>query len=269
MTSGVRHAPRRVWRRGGWQEGDRALPEEVPVAFTYDGAAHAVMMATPDDLRDFAIGFSLTEGILSSPEDIEALEVVSLPTGIDLRFWLHPGRSEALAARRRRMAGPVGCGMCGLETLSQARRVVPRVGKGITLSPDRIEVALAALSSAQALHAQTRAVHAAGFWHPRLGLVALREDIGRHNALDKLAGALATRRMVAESGMVMVTSRISVELVQKAAMMGATVLAGISAPTMLALEVAEAAGITVIGIARQDGFEVFTHPARVRDMAPA
>jgi FdhD protein len=269
MTAGLRHATRRAWRDGHWQEGDRALPEEVPVAFTYDGAAHAVMMATPDDLRDFAIGFSITEGILTDPDDVEALEIVPLPTGIDLRFWLHPGRGEALAARRRRMAGPVGCGMCGLETLSQVQRELPHVGAGIVLSPTDIEQALAALPSAQALNTETRAVHAAGFWHPRQGLVALREDVGRHNALDKLAGALATRGVPAAQGMVMMTSRISVELVQKVAMLGATVLAGISAPTTLALEVAEAAGITVLGICRRDGFEVFTHPDRLREAEAA
>jgi FdhD protein len=269
MTPGSRQAPRRAWRAGNWQDGDRALPEEVAVAFTYDGTAHAVMMATPDDLRDFAIGFSLTEGILTDASEVEALEIVPLPTGIDLRFWLQSDRGDALAARRRRMVGPVGCGMCGLETLSQTRRAVPTVGGGITLSPEEIETAIAALSPAQALNAETRAVHAAAFWHPRKGLVALREDVGRHNALDKLAGALSTRALPASEGMVMVTSRISVELVQKAAMLRAPLLAGISAPTTLALEVAEAAGITVLGICRCDGFEVFTHPYRVREAAPA
>ncbi|MDB5369082.1 MAG: fdhD [Roseomonas sp.] len=267
MNAGVRHAPRIAWRHGGWQDGDRALAEEVPVAFTYDGAAHAVMMATPDDLRDFAIGFSLTEGILHSPDDIETLEVVTVPAGIDLRFWLHRDRSEALLSRRRRMAGPGGCGMCGLETLAQAQRAVPRVGAGTPVSPGMIEAALAALPAAQSLNARTRAVHAAGFWHPQRGLVAVREDVGRHNALDKLAGALACLPMEAGSGMVVMTSRISVELVQKAAMMGVTVLAGISAPTVLALDIAQQAGITVIGIARQDGFEVFTHPHRIREPA--
>ena len=263
MNIGARPAPRRAWRAGGWVDGDRALPEEVAVAFTYDGTAHAVMMATPDDLRDFAIGFSLTEGILSHADEVEVLEIVPLPTGIDLRFWLRADRAEALGARRRRMAGPVGCGMCGLETLSQAQRRVPQVGAGVRFAPEDIAEALAALPEAQRLHAETRAVHAAGFWHPIGGLLALREDVGRHNALDKLAGALAARAQRAGEGMVMMTSRISVELVQKAAMMGATVLAGVSAPTVLALEVAEAAGITVVGIARRDGFEVFTHPWRI------
>lgn len=265
MMPGSRQAPRRAWRTGKWQDGDRALPEEVAVAFTYDGTAHAVMMATPDDLRDFAIGFSLTEGIVTNPDEIEALEIVPLPAGIDLRFWLQSGRGEALAARRRRMAGPVGCGMCGLETLSQTRRSVPTVGEGIMLSPAAIEAALETLPPAQALNAETHAVHAAAFWHPHRGLVALREDVGRHNALDKLAGALSTRAVPAAEGMVMMTSRISVELVQKAAMMRVPLLAGISAPTTLALEVAEAAGITVLGICRRDGFEVFTHPYRVRE----
>ncbi|WP_233553115.1 formate dehydrogenase accessory sulfurtransferase FdhD [Teichococcus wenyumeiae] len=269
MMPGSRQAPRRAWRGGNWQDGDRALPEEVAVAFTYDGTAHAVMMATPDDLRDFAIGFSLTEGILTHADEVEVLEIVPLPTGIDLRFWLQPGRGEALAARRRRMAGPVGCGMCGLETLAQVQRAVPEVGPGVALSPEEIEAALASLPPAQALNTETHAVHAAAFWHPRRGLVALREDVGRHNALDKLAGALAARSLPAAEGLVMVTSRISVELVQKAAMLGAPMLAGISAPTTLALEVAEAAGITVMGICRRDGFEIFTRPHRVLEAAPA
>ncbi|MFD1108038.1 formate dehydrogenase accessory sulfurtransferase FdhD [Pseudoroseomonas ludipueritiae] len=269
MMRGARQVPRRAWRGGNWQDGDRALPEEVAVAFTYDGAAHAVMMATPDDLRDFAIGFSLTEGILTHADEVDALEIVPLPAGIDLRFWLRSDRGEALAARRRRLAGPVGCGMCGLETLAQTQRAVPRVGPGIELLPGQVQEALAALPPSQALNTETHAVHAAAFWHPARGLVALREDVGRHNALDKLAGALAARALPAAEGMVIMTSRISVELVQKAAMLGAPLLAGISAPTTLALEVAEAAGITVLGICRRDGFEVFTHPHRVREEAPA
>ncbi|WP_237181237.1 formate dehydrogenase accessory sulfurtransferase FdhD [Roseomonas haemaphysalidis] len=265
MNIGARAAPRRAWRAGGWVEGDRALPEEVAVAFTYDGVSHAVMMATPDDLRDFGIGFSLTEGILEDASEVESLEVVSLPTGIDLRFWLRADRGDALAARRRRMAGPVGCGMCGLETLSQAQRAVPRVGQGARFTPQEVAAALEALPPAQQLHAETRAVHAAAFWHPALGLAALREDVGRHNAMDKLAGALAARALRPADGMVLMTSRISVELVQKAAMMGVAVLAGVSAPTVLALQVAETAGITVVGIARRDGFEVFTHPWRIEE----
>ena len=257
-----RPLPRKLWRDGAASEGDRAVAEEVPVAFTYDNAAHAVMMATPADLEDFAVGFSLTEGVVTHPAEISELEVIGVPAGVNLRMWLAGGPSDAFAARRRRYAGPAGCGMCGLETLAEANRAVPVVTSGLRVSAGDVAAAVAALPALQALNMRTRAVHAAAFWQRGHELVA-REDVGRHNALDKLAGALARTGRSAARGMVVMSSRISIELVQKAAMIGAPVLVAVSAPTALAVRIAEDAGITLVGIARGDGFEVFSHPERV------
>src|SRR5215813_12231549 len=181
--------PRQAWRNGSTLLGERILAEEVPVAFSYDGATHAVLMATPADLEDFALGFSYTEGIVAAPAEIAELAIVSVADGIVLRMWLTGDRSDAFAARRRRFVGPAGCGMCGLESLAEANRRIPPVQGPLRIRGDDIMDAVAALPGAQALNRQTRSVHAAGLWEPGRGLV-VREDVGRHNALDKLAGAL-------------------------------------------------------------------------------
>jgi FdhD protein len=241
---------------------ERFLAEEMPVAASYDGTTHAVLMMTPDDLEDFAVGFSLTEGIVRDIDEIAELEIVSHPTGIVLRMWLVGNRSDAFAARRRRFVGPAGCGMCGLESLAEANRTVPAVYSDLRITRDEVMEAVAALPRAQALNRQTHSVHAAAFWQPGRMLLG-REDVGRHNALDKLAGTLLRNERSAGAGVVVLSSRISIELVQKAAMMGAPVLVGISAPTALAVRVAEQTGITLVGIARKDGFEVFSHPERI------
>ncbi len=243
--------------------GGRDIAEECAVALSYNRVSHAVMMASPADLEDFALGFSLNEGILGGPEQIDELEVVVADGGIELRMWIDPALMGVLDKRRRRMAGPSGCGLCGLESLSDAVRPPPRVGEGRAVRVEDVFAAAASLYPAQVLNHATRAVHAAGFWRPGAGLVTVREDVGRHNALDKLSGALARAGEDASEGVLLMTSRVSVELVQKAAVLGATVLVAVSAPTALALRVAEAAGMTVVGVARQDGFEVFTHPWRV------
>jgi FdhD protein len=253
---------RQVWRNGFALLGERTLAEEVPVAFSYDGATHAVLMATPDDLEDFALGFSYTEGIITTATAVAELAVVSVADGIVLRIWLTGDRSDAFAARRRRFVGPAGCGMCGLESLAEANRTIPMAGYDLQVSRQDIEEAVAALPASQRLNMQTRAVHAAAFWRPDQSLV-LREDVGRHNALDKMAGALLRTGRSAAEGVTVLSSRISIELVQKAAMMGAAVIVGVSAPTALAVRTAEMAGLTLVGIARDDGFEVFTHPERI------
>ena len=258
----AQRVPRQAWCNDSSLLGERTLAEEVPVAFSYDGVAHAVLMATPDDLEDFALGFTYTEGIITEPAEIAELSVVSVADGIVLRMWLTGARSDAFAARRRRFVGPAGCGMCGLESLAEANRAIPLVRCDLQVSRQDIAEAVAALPARQQLNMQTRAVHAAAFWQPDQNLV-LREDVGRHNALDKLAGALLRTGWSAADGVIVLSSRISIELVQKAGMMGAAIIVGVSAPTALAVRTAETAGLTLVGIARDDGFEVFTHPERI------
>jgi FdhD protein len=254
-----------VWRNDSATGGTRIVPEEVAVAFSYDGGTYAVMMATPQDLEDFALGFSLTEGIVSSPAGLRQSEIVEHDSGIELRLWLTEPHSVALGKRRRHLAGPTGCGLCGIESLEEAARPLPRVPEGTSFTADDIMGALAALAPRQELNRQTRAVHAAAFWYPDKGIVAVREDVGRHNALDKLAGALARFGAPATEGMVLLTSRVSVEMVQKTAVIGAPLIVAVSAPTALAIRTAESAGITLAAVARSDGFEVFTHPHRIKE----
>jgi FdhD protein len=263
-----------LWRAGKSQHltpAERLIPEETAVAFIYNGGSYAVMMATPQDLADFAIGFSLTEGLIGAPDDIRQLDIVEQEiakqgSGIELRLWLSEPHAAALAERRRHLAGPTGCGLCGIESLTEALRPVPRVGDGRApqlFHPAEIMRAVETLAPQQELNRQSRAVHAAGFWRSDLGLAALREDVGRHNALDKLCGALAREHVACATGMVLLTSRVSVEMVQKTAALGAPLIVAMSAPTALAVRTAEAAGITLVAVARDDGFEIFTHPHRI------
>jgi FdhD protein len=267
MHAPVRKTERMVWRDGRVSVGARQIPEETALALTYNGGTYAVMMGTPRDLRDFAIGFSLSEGVVQSPAEIESLDIVELDDGIELRMWLASAKAEPISERRRHIAGPTGCGICGVESIAQAVRPAAIVPQGRFFSPQAIMAAMAAVSPLQALNIETRAVHAAAFWTPSQGIVAVREDVGRHNALDKLAGHLALEGFSAADGMVLLTSRVSVEMVQKAASMGAPLMVAISAPTALAVRMADAAGITLCAIARADGFEVFTHPQRIETAA--
>ena len=254
-----------IWRHQGAADGKRVIPEETAVAFTYNGGSYAVMMATPQNLEDFALGFSITERLVSAPTDIRQLDIVEHDAGIELRMWLTEPHAAALSERRRYLAGPTGCGLCGIESLDEAVRPPVRVRDGKSFTPAEIMRALETLGPRQELNQQTRAVHAAAFWHPETGLVAVREDVGRHNALDKLAGALMRDNVPGHSGMVLLTSRVSVEMVQKTAAIGAPLIVAVSAPTALAVRTAETSGITLVAIARSDGFEVFTHPQRIKE----
>ncbi len=254
-----------VFAAGSIRDGVRTVPEETPVAFTYGRQTHAVMLATPADLEDFAVGFSLAEGVVNEPTEIESIEIVSGEQGIELRMDLRDDRLAHYIGRRRSLAGATGCGMCGLESLAEVARPAPLVNAELSLSAEEISAALAALAPAQSLNHETRAVHAAAFWTLQGGLIALREDVGRHNALDKLAGALARRSLAGGNGVVVLTSRVSLEMVQKTARLGAGILIAVSAPTALAVRTADQCGLTLIAIARGRDFEVFTHAHRVRE----
>ena len=247
----------------GAKAGERAIPEETPVAIVHNGSTYAVMMATPGDLEDFGYGFSLTEGVIGDLADVESIETLEFEEGVEIRLWLNQERAGEQVARRRQIAGPTGCGLCGVESLELAVKPARAVGEGRSFTAADISRAVASLPPAQQLNHETRAVHAAAFWEPEAGLVAVREDVGRHNALDKLVGHLVRQGRAAASGIVLLTSRVSIEMVQKTAMLGAPVLVAVSAPTALAVRTAEAAGITLVAIARDDGFEVFTHPHRI------
>lgn len=211
-------------------------------------------------MEDFARGFTLTEG-LGEVGEVEVLTHAE-GRGIELQMWLPEAQAEVLAARRRALSGPVGCGLCGIDSLEQAARPIPQVAAKATLGAAHVATAMAALRGAQALHDQTRAVHGAAFYTENQGLIALREDVGRHNALDKLIGAVGD----CSTGAVVLTSRVSVEMVQKSALAGCGLILAVSAPTVLAVETAQAAGITLAGFARGDAFEVYTHPQRITGM---
>lgn len=245
------------------EPGRREVAEETAVALVYNGATHAVLMATPADLADLAAGFTLTEGIVSRAGEIEDVEVVEQADGIEVRMLLAPDRLQALGERRRALTGPTGCGLCGVESLAAAVAAPPSVRAGGRFAASGIAAAVATLRNAQPLGRATRAVHAAAFWRPGEGVVAVREDVGRHNALDKLAGALVRAGLDARDGVIVLTSRVSVEMVQKAARIGAPVLAAVSAPTALAVRTAAQAGMTLVAVARDDGFELFTGAERV------
>jgi FdhD protein len=264
LTQATRLARRAV----GTVTGNRMVPEETPVAFSFAGTTHAVMMASPADFEDFALGFSLTEGIIETPEEIEAIEVEDHGAGVDIQIRLKDQANQKFQARRRRLAGPVGCGLCGIESIEEAMRSVDNVEcAAITLSAADIVQSVKLLSKVQPLHAETGAVHAAGFYVPGKGIVQAREDVGRHNALDKLAGALTRKGIDGSSGAVVVTSRVSVEMVQKTAAIGASFIIAVSAPTALAIRTAEEAGMTLVALVRGEDFDVFTHPERVTDGA--
>ena len=243
-------------------ERPRALPEEVPVALVHNGSTTAVMMATPTDLEDFALGFALSEGLANAAE-LGEVEIAGHADGIEARLWLPEARARALKDRRRAMAGPVGCGLCGVDSLRAATRPVPQVppSEGTAISVTEIGAALKALRHAQPLHDETRAVHAAGLWQAgRLALV--REDVGRHNALDKLIGAMIRGGHVPLGAALVLTSRISLEMVQKAAMAGLGLVVSVSAPTAAGVRLAQSAGITLASHNRH-GTEIFTHPHRI------
>ncbi|SEL30645.1 FdhD protein [Roseovarius nanhaiticus] len=261
----IQSVPGVTVRHEGMHDIRRSLPEETPTALVFDGTTAAVMMTSPSDVEDFAIGFALTEGFICNLEDVMDFEVVSHAHGIEARFWLAPERAEAVHQRRRNMLGPVGCGLCGIDSLEQALRPLPVLpAGGLTFSCATARQATDALRVHQPLHDQTRAVHAAGFMDASGMIVLAREDVGRHNALDKLIGAMLRRGIDPATGAIVLTSRVSVEMVQKTVIAGCPVLIAVSAPTAHALRLAEGARLTLAAFARGGSFDIYAHPERIQ-----
>ncbi len=239
------------------------VAEEVPIAMVYNGISHAVMLATPQDLEDFALGFSLAEGILSSKKELYGVEVVPKENGIELQIEIAADRFYTLKEKRRSMAGRTGCGLCGADSLEQALRIPTQVvNTHYHFDSTAIHTAHQQIKQHQTLQAVTGATHASA-WVNADGTVALiREDVGRHNALDKLIGAMVSAGVGLE-GFVLTTSRASYEMVQKTVTLGASMLVAISAPTGLAIRIAEQCGLTLVGFARKQQYVVYSHPERI------
>ena len=240
------------------------VAEEVPVVLVYNTHPHVVMLSTPLNLEDFALGFSLTEEIIAQACELQSIRVVQRSKGVEVRMTIPEARFEKLHGKRRNMTGRTGCGLCGASTLEQAIRHPHPVGKGLALDAAQLSSGFAEMAQKQSLNLMTGAVHAAAWLHPERGIVAVREDVGRHNALDKLIGSLAKTNCDFENGWLLVTSRASYEMVQKAASVGITLLAAISAPTALAIQLAEECGLTLIGFARHENHVIYTHPHRLQ-----
>jgi len=245
----------------------RELAEEAPIGLSYDGRPHVVLIATPRDVEDLAVGFSVTERIIT-PADISEITVEEGADGVavDLKLGVDVRREKA---RARMLEGRSSCGLCGVQRLKQAVRPMPTVSDGLQVRRSAIQAALAALEKEQALGRLTRAMHAAAWADSSGKLLLIREDVGRHNALDKLIGGGLRAGLDPRTSMVVITSRCSFEMVEKAAVAGFQLLVAISAPTAMALRKAEEAGLTLVALARADGHAVFTRPERVLDEAPA
>ncbi|MCI0651750.1 MAG: formate dehydrogenase accessory sulfurtransferase FdhD [Planctomycetes bacterium] len=244
------------------------IAEEVPVAFVYAGRPHVVMLSTPLDLEDFAVGFTISEEICGGAAEIGAIDVVRHSRGIELQIAIPAGAAERLSARTRALAGRTGCGICGVEAIDDAVRAPRAVRSSLAIDAAALWRAEEALDARQPYNRATRTVHAAA-WATAAGeLQVVREDVGRHNALDKVIGALARAGTDPSGGFFLVTSRASFELVQKSAVAGVPLLAAVSRPTSLAIRLADAAGITLAGLLRSRSANIYTHPERVRFGAP-
>ena len=250
-------------RDGAAQATQDCVAEEVPVAIIVNGAPHVVMMATPCDLADFALGFVLSEAIVESAEEADILDVRALDNGFEVSLRIPESRHARLADRRRNLVGRSGCGLCGSETIAEAMRPAPHVPAGLSIEATALHRALHALRQRQPINAVTGATHAAGWADVSGRLLLVREDVGRHNALDKLIGAMSHERLDCARGFAVITSRASYEMVLKAATIGMPLLAAISAPTALAVRMADDAGLTLVGFARNNNHVVYACGARL------
>lgn len=253
----------RSWDNDGLSAFTDHVADEVPVALEYNGISHAVMLASPDHLEDFVTGFSLTEGIISSVQDIRDIQVKRGGNGITVKLEIAPQCFFHLKEKRRTLAGRTGCGLCGAESLDQVYRQPTPVTSAAHFSLPALHQAFRHLKSQQVLMQYTGATHAAGWLDGTGRLTLIREDVGRHNALDKLIGALARAGIDGAGGAVLVTSRASYEMVLKTAAAGIGFLAALSAPTSLAIQLAESAQLTLVGFVRGQRMNIYTHPERL------
>jgi len=253
------------WRDGKRVAAQDCLAEETPVAMVYNGVSHAVMLATAQDLEDFALGFALSEGIVVHASELYGIEVLEQHNGVALHCSIASERFMQLKERRRSLAGKTGCGLCGAENLEQAMRYPAALSNAARYHSASIAKAVAALSSHQLLQQQTGATHASAYVLADGSISLVREDVGRHNALDKLVGALAKTGQQDKSGFVVTTSRASFEMVQKVASAGLAMLVAVSAPTALAVRVAEQCGLCLVGFARDGRFVVYSHGDKILD----
>ncbi|MDY7545202.1 formate dehydrogenase accessory sulfurtransferase FdhD [Glaciimonas sp. CA11.2] len=257
------HVDIEKWREGRVSSVRDVVAEEVPIALEYNGISHVVMMASPADLEDFALGFSLTEGILADPGELFGCEIVGAADGIQVQMEIASQRFMALKEKRRNLTGRTGCGLCGAETLAQAIRKPPPVASDAQFTAVALHKAIEQMQQQQQLQQATGATHAAAWVRKNGDVVLVREDVGRHNALDKLIGALAADKEDFSSGAVLITSRASYEMVQKAATMGIGLVAAISAPTALAIRLAQEANVTLLGFMRQSSHAVYANGHRL------
>ena len=251
------------WHDGLLEEKQDCLAEETPVAIVYNGVSHAVMLATAEDLEDFALGFSLSEEILSDANELYGVEVNIRHNGIELHCEIASERFAQLKERRRTLAGKTGCGLCGAENLAQAMRYPKPISVNHTFASKRILLGLQAIKTQQALQQTTGATHASAYVLADGTIALLREDVGRHNALDKLVGALA-KSTLDKTGFILTTSRASFEMVQKTATAGVGMLVAVSAPTGLAVRVAKVCGLALVGFARENRYVVYSHPELIQ-----
>jgi len=264
-TTGSDRVSRVIWKAGETVEGTDWVATETAIALVYNGISHVVMMATPADLEDFALGFSLSEGILESAKQLLDCEIAETDKGIELALTITAEPFAKLKEKRRNLVGRTGCGLCGAESLDQAITEPDMVTTELTLSHEALQKAASALASQQTLQQQTGAVHGAAYCDQQGEILLVREDVGRHNALDKLLGALAKKEQQQnkEPGFVLVTSRASYEMVAKTISANIPLLAAVSAPTSLAIELAEKSGLTLVGFTRTGRHVIYANGQRI------
>lgn len=258
-----RQVPVTNWEEGERQEREDRVAAEVPIALTYNKRSHVVMMVSPFELEDFAFGFSMTEGIIKRPEDVLDLKIIQRAEGLEAAMTVSEDCFERLEKQRRNLVGRTGCGLCGAESLQQAMRTPATVPGQVSLTDAALQKAIQSLNDHQPLQAETGAVHGAAWCGPTGDILCLREDVGRHNALDKLLGSLLRDKFDPASGFALVSSRASYEMVYKTAAVGIEVLVAVSAATTLAIDFAHRSGMTLVGFGRPGRHNVYTFENRI------